>query len=183
MELSRKQYQELKEKERILKEAAKAINIQPEELPKAIRKFQKEIEQLEERKKKLEKVSLADLKNKIKSTDEMEFLIEKIPGATMADLMEISNELKKENRVLVLAGVTESGVRVLGKAGKLVVKRGINITEILKRSISIIDGEVSGDEYQSKGGGPRVKKVHNFLKKCEEEIEDRITYATKMNNS
>lgn len=170
----KKNWKKLKEKEKILKEAAKVIDVQPRELPKAIKKFKKEIKQMETRKKKLEKINIDEIKKKTKSLNGLEYLVEKIPGATMPDLIEISNKLQKENRVLILVGVTRNGVRLLGSAGKSVVNSGLNLTKFMKGSVGIIDGEVGGNKYQSKGGGPRIQNVDKFIRACRNRLKKRF---------
>lgn len=42
-------WQELKEKEKILKEAADAIKVQEKDLPRVIARFKREIEEMEEK--------------------------------------------------------------------------------------------------------------------------------------
>jgi len=49
MKLSKKRFDELKRKERILKEAAAVLRVQESDLPRVIERFQREIKEMEEK--------------------------------------------------------------------------------------------------------------------------------------
>jgi SMC interacting uncharacterized protein involved in chromosome segregation len=49
MAMDIERWKELKEKERILRDAAEAISVQEKDLPRVIARFKREIEEMEER--------------------------------------------------------------------------------------------------------------------------------------
>ena len=51
--LSREEFEELKEKEKILKEASKILRVEDKDLPRVVERFLREIKEMEERLKNL----------------------------------------------------------------------------------------------------------------------------------
>jgi len=90
-------------------------------------------------------------------------------------LIQTASEIVKREpkSVVVLCGVNETA-RIVVMAGKEAVKRGANARQIADEAASLLGGGGSGITDFAQGGGTRVAKVSEALKKAEEVVKRQV---------
>ncbi len=179
----------VQENERLLWKVAETLNAPVEKLGKTAERLVKEWKDARREKKRLlEEIAKREAKIsspkeptvghgiKITSIDGVKFATQEFESVDIDLMIKIASELVKKNpeTVAVFYGADKKTARIVVMAGKEAVKRGINSTEIARETASIVGGGGSGKPEFAQGGGTRIKKVPDALKKAEETARNQL---------
>ncbi len=76
--------------------------------------------------------------------------------------------------ITVCSGADEKKARIVVMAGKDALDVGINSAEIAREAASVLGGGGSGRPDFAQGGGTRIKKVPNAIRKAEEIVRKQL---------
>ncbi len=113
---------------------------------------------------------------KITPIDGVKFATQEFESADVDLMIKTASELVKKNpeTVAVFYGTDKKTARIVVMAGKDAMKRGINSNEIAKETASVLGGGGSGRPDFAQGGGTRMKKVPNAIRKAEEIVRKQL---------
>jgi len=113
---------------------------------------------------------------KVKEIGGLNFVSQVFDCVDVDRMIMMANEhLKKDSKaVVVFCGADEKIARLVVMAGEEAVKKGVNASEIAKEASAVLGGGGSGRPNFAQGGGTRVKKIHEALKKAEEIMKKQL---------
>jgi alanyl-tRNA synthetase len=154
--------------DKLLEETARIFRVPPTQLPKTAERFFDEWKQrgkeIERLRGDIAEIEARELLNKIKRLGEYELVIEKTKLG-VDEAIKVASKItdEKPESVVVLAKINEK-VDVIGMVGESVT---LNISEIIKEASKIVGGSGGGKGRLARGGGPKIDKVEEMLKKIE----------------
>jgi alanyl-tRNA synthetase len=124
------------------------------------------IEEWKERKKRLE---ISQLKSAKKKMEKMEFeeknglkyLITEV-HASLEELKEISRNMSEDDTVIILFGISDR-IYVFGSAGKLAVRKNVDIGSIVKEICAELGGSGGGYPGLAQGFGKKKEKIKEAI--------------------
>ncbi|MGQ9507366.1 MAG: alanine--tRNA ligase [Candidatus Bathycorpusculaceae bacterium] len=175
----------VQEKERLLWKLSEILNAPIEKLDKTAEKLVKEYkETLAERKRLIrelaerESASLgAKPAEKIKEISGVKVVIRDFRDAIDVDRMvQTANEtIKKDNAaVTIFYGNDEKNARIMVMVGKTAIEKGVDANEIVKEAAAIIGGGGGGKPNFAQGGGTKIEKLREAVKKAEETLKKQL---------
>jgi len=113
---------------------------------------------------------------KVKKIGGLKIVTQEFDSVDVDRMIMMANEhVKKDSKaVVVFCGSDEKTARLVVMAGEEAVKRGVNAGEIAKEAAAVLGGGGSGRPNFAQGGGTRVRKIQEALKKAEETIKKRL---------
>jgi len=113
---------------------------------------------------------------KTKPIDGVKFVTQQFEQVDIDRMIKTASELVKKNTevVAVFHGVERKTARIVVMAGKDAVNRGIDSSEVAGEAASVLGGGGSGRPDFAQGGGTRVKKVPEALRKAEEIVKKQV---------
>jgi alanyl-tRNA synthetase len=113
---------------------------------------------------------------KTKPIDGVKFVTQQFEQVDIDRMIKTASELVKKNTevVAVFHGVKRKTARIVVMAGKDAVNRGIDSREVAGEAASVLGGGGSGRPDFAQGGGTRVKKVPEALRKAEEIVKKQV---------
>jgi len=177
----------VQENEKLLWKVSEILNAPLEKLEKTTERLVKEWKEARREKKRLikeiavkegfiDRGIVVDIRKEVKEIDGIKFVPKKFERVDIDLMIKTASELVKRNPevVAVFHGVERKTARIVVMAGKDAVKRGINSREIAGEAASVLGGGGSGRPDFAQGGGTRVKKVSEALRRAEEVIRRQL---------
>jgi alanyl-tRNA synthetase len=108
------------------------------------------------------------------------YMPRKFESLDLDRMIKIASELTKKdpNLVTVFYGANLKTARIMVMAGKEAVKQGINASEIAKEASQVLGGGGSGRPDFAQGGGTKIEKIPDALKKAMETIRKQTKKTT-----
>jgi alanyl-tRNA synthetase len=164
-----------------LSELAKVLNAPQNELVKAAKRFVDEWRKARQEKNRL----LAEIARKeaekrettkaaeTVSFDIVNYINRKFESLDLDRMIKIASELTKKDPKLITVfyGADKKTARIIVMAGKQAVKQGINASQIAKEASQLLGGGGSGRPDFAQGGGTKIEKIPDALKKAEATIK------------
>ncbi len=169
----------VQEKERILLKASEILNVPPEKVEKTLESLMEDYKKTRREKERLmEELSKAEAKKYLDEAKEIGGLkvVTQSLKETKADhLIKVASQLIKTGpeAVAVLCGINKTA-RVVVMAGEVAVKRGIDARKIAMETASVLGGGGSGKPNFAQGGGTKIEKVQEALKRAEETVKRQL---------
>ncbi|MEM3665889.1 MAG: alanine--tRNA ligase [Candidatus Bathyarchaeia archaeon] len=177
----------VQENEKLLWRLSEILNAPLEKLDATAEKFIKEYKETLAEKRKLIK-ELAEREGAGLVTKQMEE-IKEISGVklVMRDFQEsididrmvqTANEIIKRNdaTVTVFYGNDGKSARIMVMAGKAALEKGVNANEIAREASAVIGGGGGGKPNFAQGGGTKIEKLPEAIKKAEEVLKKQLGY-------
>jgi alanyl-tRNA synthetase len=160
--------------EKLLKESARALNVKPEQLPKAIKRFFEEWKAL---RKELDFYKTEEARRKAsKLLAEAEHvgnvrLVTDLTLKEMDELIKEAGELIKEPDIVAILGSKKD-------SGKLVVACSHSIDldcrEVVKSAAKLMGGSGGGKAKLAQGGGPLIEMVKKAIDRAKKLVIEKI---------
>ncbi|MFX0096425.1 MAG: alanine--tRNA ligase [Candidatus Hodarchaeota archaeon] len=166
--------------ENILEDASEILRISKDQLPQTVKKFFKEWKVL---KKEVERLGreLAEFEGKrleesIEKIGDIAFIGKTTRGKSIKELIETAGSLTRDRPdiVVVLCNLADR-VSIVVMAGQEAVEKGVDSGEIAKQAAQVVGGKGGGKVDLGQGGGPRIDKVNDALKRASKIIEEKAT--------
>lgn len=166
----------IQNQEKILKESAQILSVEPKILPKTIRRFFKEWKEqkktIESLNKKIAELQYSSKKvetKKIKSTD---VIVEQISGNQKELIVQASTAVQNlDDGICILISSEDDKITIVGCKSK---QSKANIVNIVKELSLIAGGSGGGKGDLALGGGPDIKKIDDVLSQVYSIIESNI---------
>ncbi|MGB9854085.1 MAG: alanine--tRNA ligase [Candidatus Bathyarchaeales archaeon] len=171
--------------EELLWRVSEILNAPLEKLDKTAEKLVKELREANVEKRKLIK-ELAEREGaglpakaaeEVKEVDGLKLVFRGFKENIDVDRMvQTANEIIKKNdaAVAMFYGADEKNARIMVMAGKKAVERGVNAAEIVKEASAIIGGGGGGRQNFAQGGGTRIEKLQEAIRKAEETLKRQV---------
>ncbi|MDH7477496.1 MAG: DHHA1 domain-containing protein, partial [Candidatus Bathyarchaeota archaeon] len=78
--------------------------------------------------------------------------------------------------VAVFYGNDGKNARIMVMAGKKAIEKGVNANDIVKEASAIIGGGGGGKPNFAQGGGTKIEKLQEAIKKAEEIIKKQVRH-------
>jgi alanyl-tRNA synthetase len=175
----------VQEKERLLWKLSEILNAPIEKLDKTAEKLVKEYKEVLAERKRLIK-ELAERESaglgakpteKIKEIGDVKVVIRDFKESIDVDRMvQTANETikKDEATVTIFYGNDGKNVRIMVMVGKAALEKGVNANEIIKEASAIIGGGGGGKPNFAQGGGTKIEKLREAVKKAEEILKKQL---------
>ncbi|MGQ9530980.1 MAG: alanine--tRNA ligase [Candidatus Bathycorpusculaceae bacterium] len=175
----------VQEKERILWKLSEILNAPIEKLDKTVEKLLKEYkETLVERRKLIKELAEresaglgAKPTEKVKEIRGVKVIIRDFKESIDVDRMvQTANETikKDEATVTIFYGNDGKNARIMVMVGKTALEKGVNASEIVREASAIIGGGGGGKPNFAQGGGTKVEKIKEAIRKAEETIKKQL---------
>jgi alanyl-tRNA synthetase len=175
----------VQEKERLLWKLSEILNAPIEKLDKTAEKLVKEYkEALAERRRLIKELAEresaglgAKPTEKIKEIGDVKVVIRDFKESIDVDRMvQTANETikKDEATVTIFYGNDGKNARIMVMVGKAALEKGVNANEIVKEASAIIGGGGGGKPNFAQGGGTKIEKLQEAVKKAEEILKKQL---------
>jgi alanyl-tRNA synthetase len=175
----------VQEKERMLWKLSEILNAPMEKLDKTAEKLVKEYkEALAERRRLIKELAEresaglgAKPTEKIKEIGDVKVVIRDFKESIDVDRMvQTANETikKYEATVTIFYGNDGKNARIMVMVGKKALEKGVNANDIVKEASAIIGGGGGGKPNFAQGGGTKVEKLREAVKKAEEILRKQL---------
>jgi alanyl-tRNA synthetase len=175
----------VQEKERLLWKLSEILNTPMEKLDKTAEKLVKEYKELLAERRKLIK-ELAERESAglgakpAEKTEEISGV--KVITRDFQELIDVdrmvqtANEIIKrdETAVAIFYGNDGKNARIMVMVGKTAIEKGVNANDIVKEASAIIGGGGGGKPNFAQGGGTKVEKLREAVKKAEEILRKQL---------
>jgi alanyl-tRNA synthetase len=175
----------VQENERLLLSVSETLNSPLEKLSQTAEKLVKELKEANTERRKLikelaerESTSLGE-----KTREETE----EIKGIKLVSrdfgedigvdrMVQTASEVirKDESAVTLYYGSDGKNAKIMVMAGKLALKKGVNASEIAKEASTVLGGGGGGKPHFAQGGGTRVEKLPEAIKKAREKLKNQL---------
>jgi len=110
--------------------------------------------------------------------DGLKMLTQEFEPLDVDRMIKTASELvkKETNSIVMFYGKDEKTARILVMAGKGAIKKGADAREIANQAASLLGGGGSGRPDFAQGGGTKIKKVPEAIKKAEETIREQVEH-------
>jgi len=173
------------EKEELLRKLSETLNAPLEKLLPTTKRLIKEWKKVRREKRQVvEKVLTMSygIDNKgAKKIDDLEFIQKEFEMMDVDLMIKTASALTKKSlkAVVLLYGKDEKNARFVVMAGKTAINKGVNADEIAKAAAKTIGGGGSGRPEFAQGGGTKVNKLSDAIKKAEEVLRSQLKKKTK----
>ncbi len=157
------------ERDDLLGEAAGALRVPAEQLPKTASRFfeewksqQKEIERLQE---DLARARLKTLTSEAQEIDGLKVVVQKMGSADIDEMLKAASLLAEQDCVALLGSETGKLVAAVGKSG---LAKGVKAGNIIQAAAKLLGGGGGGKPDLAQGGGPNVEKLDEALRAGQE---------------
>jgi alanyl-tRNA synthetase len=115
------------------------------------------------------------VKNAIR-IDGLALIAESFKGASRDALRRIGDGIRQAepDSVLVLAGIEDDGISLIGMASDAAVKRGVNAGTLVKETSAIMGGSGGGKPAMGQGGGKDASRLGEALRAAEGIVRKQI---------
>ncbi len=166
----------IQNQEKILKESAQILSVEPKILPKTIRRFFNEWKEqkktIESLNKKIARIQYSSKKvetKKIKSTD---VIVKKISGNQKELIVQASTAVQNfDDGICILISSEDDKITIVGCKSK---QSRADIVNIVKELSLIVGGSGGGKGDLALGGGPNIKKIDDVMSQVYSIIESNI---------
>jgi len=159
------------ERDDLLGEAAGALRVPAEQLPKTASRFfeewkgqQKEIERLKE---ELARARLKTMTAEAQDIDGLKVVVQRMGSADIEELLKAASLLAEQDYVALLGSETGTLVAAVGKSG---LEKGVKAGSIIRAAAKLLGGGGGGKPDLAQGGGPNVEKLDEALRAGMEEM-------------
>ncbi|MEM2953418.1 MAG: alanine--tRNA ligase [Candidatus Bathyarchaeia archaeon] len=171
--------------EELLWRVSEILNAPLEKLDKTAEKLVKELREISAERRKLIK-ELAEREGtgltvktaeEVREVDGLKLVFRDFKENIDVDRMvQTASELikKDDSVVAVFYGADGKNARIMVMAGKNAIEKGVNATEIVKEASAIIGGGGGGRPNFAQGGGTRIERLQEAIKKVEETIKIQV---------
>ncbi len=171
--------------EELLWRVSEILNAPLEKLDKTAEKLVKELKEVSaERRKLIKELAgregaglVVKTAEEVKEVDGLKLVFRDFKENIDVDRMvqTASEIVKKDDAVVaVFYGTDGKSARIMVMAGKKAVEKGVNAVEIVKEASAIIGGGGGGRPNFAQGGGTRIEKLQEAIKKAEETIKIEV---------
>jgi alanyl-tRNA synthetase len=171
----------IQKNDKLLSELSEVLNSPQDKLMKAAKRFVDEWREARQDKKRLinelakkeaAKTGTANVQEMI-SFNGVNYVTRNFENIDLDRMIKIASELTKKDPKLVTAfyGANQKTARIMVMAGKEAIKQGINASIIAKEASTVLGGGGSGRPDFAQGGGTKIEKIPEALKKAEETIK------------
>jgi alanyl-tRNA synthetase len=161
--------------EKLLKESAKVLNVKPEQLPKAIKRFFGEWKAL---RKKLDLLKTEEARrkaSKLLAQSERVGNVRIISDLTLKEMDELIKEagelIKEPDVVAILGSKKESGKLVVACSQAI----DLDCREIVKSAAKLMGGSGGGKAKLAQGGGPLIEMVEKAIEQAKKLAIEKIS--------
>jgi len=167
---------EIQRQARILRELSELWGVSQDDLPKTAKKFFEEWKMLKKENKRLEEelakagVGMAGEAVKVGN---VRVISRQLPDASANELIKTGSLMAKDDTVAIL-GSSKDGAKIVISAGPDAVKQGVNASSIVSELSKMVGGGGGGKPNLAQGGGPKVDKLDEALKKGVELVKKQI---------
>jgi alanyl-tRNA synthetase len=159
------------ERDDLLGEAAGALRVPAEQLPKTASRFfeewkgqQKEIERLKE---ELARARLKTMTAEAQDIDGLKVVVQRMGSADIEELLKAASLLAEQDYVALLGSETGKLVAAVGKSG---LEKGVKAGSIIRAAAKLLGGGGGGKPDLAQGGGPNVARLDEALRAGREEM-------------
>jgi alanyl-tRNA synthetase len=159
------------ERDDLLGEAAGALRVPAEQLPKTASRFfeewkgqQKEIERLKE---ELARARLKTMTAEAQDIDGLKVVVQRMGSADIEELLKAASLLAEQDYVALLGSETGTLVAAVGKSG---LEKGVKAGSIIRAAAKLLGGGGGGKPDLAQGGGPNVARLDEALRAGREEM-------------
>jgi alanyl-tRNA synthetase len=170
--------------ESLLLRVSEILQAPLEKLDKTAEKLMQELKEANAERKKLTK----EIAIKETATEEAQIAkIEEIAGVKIVTrnfakdfslnrLVETASEMirRDDTTVAIFSGSDGNNARIVVMAGKAALEKGISANEIVREASAIIGGGGGGKPNFAQGGGTRVEKLQQAVRKAEETLKKQL---------
>lgn len=168
---------EIQHQEKILKELSDLWGVSRDDIPKTAKKFFEEWKELRKEntrlKEELAKARISDMVNSARKVDDVRLISRTFADADIEELVKMTEMLTKEDVVVILAS-SKDGAKILVSTGHVAIKRGIDSGAIVRELSKMVGGDGGGKPGFAQGGGPKVEKLDEAMKKGVELIKKQM---------
>jgi len=176
----------IQKNERLLWRVSEILGSPVDKLDKTAKKLVKELKKANSQNRKLIK-ELANKDSFMLKQSELDHSTKEINGVLILErdfekeinlelMVQTANEIIKQNEatITLFFGANEKTANILIMAGDVVVKKGFNACDVVRRVSPIIGGGGGGRANFAQGGGTQPKKIQEAIQKAKEIIEKQI---------
>jgi len=171
--------------EQLLWKVSEILNAPLEKLDRTVEKLVQELKEANAEKRRLikelaerESAGLgAKQEEMVKEIDGIKLVLRDFKDSLDVNRMvQTANEIIKRNdaTVTVFYGADERNARIMVMAGKIALEKGVNANEIAREASAIMGGGGGGKPNFAQGGGTKVDKLTEAIKKAEETIRKQL---------
>jgi len=170
---------QMQEMDKLLTDASDNLKVPPEILPDSTSRFFNEWKELRKENTKL-KENLSQLRAESLRCDAVDIgglsvIARNIEGAGINELRKSVTCLADENIIGINASDIGGSVIIIASVPSSAVGMGINAATIVKEASKVLGGGGGGKPDLAQGGGPKVDKIEEALKKSVEVIRSLIS--------
>jgi len=174
--------------EELLRKISEKLNAPLEKLLPTTKRLVKEWKDIRrENKRLIDELAALEIGKRLEQTaitreiDDIKLVIQEIEPLNVDLMIKTANKLAKKEPCAITLFYGEDGktARFVVMAGKLAIKKGVNASEIAKEAAKIIGGGGSGRPEFAQGGGTKLNKVDNAIRKAEEILRRQLKKKAK----
>lgn len=154
--------------ERTLAQAGQVLRTKPEDLPRAVRRLFEDWKALSRRLERLRALEVAqtaqELRERAEEVAGVRLVVHAQEGR-MEELVELAKELLQTGSVVCVLGARDGSASLLvGRSGDV----DLDAREVLVPAVNAVGGSGGGKPDFAQGGGPRVDRLNEALRKATE---------------
>jgi len=178
-------------KEELLRKLSETLNAPLEKLLPTTKRLLKEWKETRREKERLVKeIALKESlvlsapsveTTKTKSINGLQFIKREFEPIDIDRMIKTADALIKKSSTTVVLFYGKNGktARFVVMAGKTAIKKGVNASEVAKEAAKIVGGGGSGRAEFAQGGGTKLTKVDNAIRKAEEVLRHQLKKKAK----
>ncbi|TQQ85025.1 alanyl-tRNA editing protein AlaX-L [Peptacetobacter hominis] len=165
------------ERDRVMSDVCRHLSCSEENLKGCVDNLEFRIKELSEKRKNLEDklmvYRIKELNDKIENINGIDVISNIFIGEEIEYVSRIAKEiLTSENIIILFACINEDKVNVIFSRSD--IKNDINISEVLKKVMPIVDGKGGGNNKMAQGGGINSENAEKMLEKAKTIIEEML---------
>ncbi|MGL4991727.1 MAG: alanyl-tRNA editing protein [Sarcina sp.] len=156
------------------REICKYLNSNEEEAISSIKKMNETLSEINATKSKLEKelanYEMKDMLNNCEKVEDISIIMKVYQNENVKYLNKlVAKFIDEENRIVLFACINETKVNMIFAISKNLSKK-LNISDVLKDSITLIDGNGGGNSTLAQGAGKNNGNIENALNYAKDKI-------------
>ncbi|MFP3984812.1 MAG: alanine--tRNA ligase [Candidatus Bathyarchaeia archaeon] len=176
------------ENEKLLQQLSEVLDAPKEKLLPTIERLLKEWKEIRRENKHLieELAALESDKRSeqvavTKKIDDIKLVIQEYEPLNVERMIMTASKLteKEDATVALFYGKAKKTARFVAMAGKTAIQKGVNASQIAEETARLIGGGGSGRPEFAQGGGTKIDKLDDALKKAEELLKKQLKEAPK----
>ncbi len=176
------------EKERILQKLSETLNAPLEKILPTTQRLLKEWKDIRSENKRLVEELAAlesgkgiEQKAVTKEISDEKLVIQEFDPMNVDRMIKTASKLteKEADAVALFYGKEEKTARIVVMAGKAAIMRGVDAREIANEAAKVLGGGGSGRPEFAQGGGAKVNKLDEAIRKAEETLRKQLKEKTK----